>query len=136
MGLRDLGEAMFRSMAELRLTQLASEAFAQLPRPLMDPAAAYEKLVRGEVESRSLALAADPKIGCVAATGIVPYSPGIPLFMPGESMSPGPEAGSPALDYLKGMEEFDRRFPSFRHDTHEVEVEDGEYRMMCLKSVS
>jgi len=133
LGLRDLGDAMFRSMADLRLTRLVSDAFAQLPRPMMTPTAAYEKLVRGEVENRTLAQAADPKIGCVAATGIVPYPPGIPLFMPGENMLPDATAPSPALEYLKGLEAFDRRFPGFSHDTHGIEAENGEYRMMCLR---
>jgi arginine/lysine/ornithine decarboxylase len=133
MGLRDLGDAMFRSMSDLRLAQLASAAFEQLPRATMSPTAAYEKLVRGEVESRTLAQAADPNIGCIAATGIVPYPPGIPLLMPGESMLPGTQDPSPALNYLKGLEAFDRHFPSFSHDTHGIEMENGLYRMMCLK---
>jgi lysine decarboxylase/arginine decarboxylase len=133
MGLRDLGDAMFRSMSDLRLTQLASDAFDQLPRPVMSPTAAHEKLVRGEVESRTLAEAADPNIGCIAATGIVPYPPGIPLLMPGESMLPGAKAPSPALKYLQGLETFDRHFPTFSHDTHGIEMENGLYRMMCLK---
>jgi len=134
LGLRDLGEAMFKAMADLNLPRLVSDAFAQPPRTVMTPAAAYEKLVRGEVESRTLAQAADPNIGCVAATGIVPYPPGIPLFMPGESMSPEAKASAPSLDYLKGLEAFDRQFPGFSHDTHGIEAEKGEYRMMCLKS--
>jgi len=124
---------MFSSMADLRLTQLASQAFDQLPQPMMTPAEAYEKLVKGEMEYNALPRTADQNTGRIAATGIVPYPPGIPLLMPGESMSPDAGGTSPALNYLNGLEEFDRRFPGFSHDTHGIMVENGEYRMMFLK---
>ncbi|WP_310600618.1 hypothetical protein [Desulfobulbus sp.] len=135
-GLRDLGESMFRTMAELRLTELMAEAFAQLPRPVMTPAAAYEKLVRNEVASRSLSQAANQAADCVAATGIAPYPPGIPMLMPGESLFPEPDSGpraAPVLRYLQALEAFDRRFPGFGHETHGVAVEQGTYRLLCVQ---
>nr|WP_313064390.1 hypothetical protein [Paraburkholderia sp. LEh10] len=37
------------------------------------------------------------------------------------------------LGYLKALEQFDLRFPGFTHDTHGVEVDDGVYRIACIK---
>jgi lysine decarboxylase/arginine decarboxylase len=67
----------------------------------------------------------------IVATGVVPYPPGIPLLMPGESA--GPIEG-PHLSYLRALEEWDRRFPGFEHDTHGVDRGEGDYRVCCLKA--
>jgi len=126
MGLRDLAEAMFAAMRELKSTSLMAHAFSALPRPALSPAAAYERLVIGEVERLPL----DAMAGRTLATGVVPYPPGIPLLMPGENA--GPAAGS-ILGYLRALEAFDLRFPGFAHDTHGVDVVDGRYRIYCVK---
>ena len=65
------------------------------------------------------------------ATGVVPYTPGIPLLMPGENAGP---ADGPVLGYLKSLQAFDRKVPGFGHDTHGVEVKDGTYYVLCLKN--
>lgn len=66
----------------------------------------------------------------VAAAGIVPYPPGIPMLMPGESAGP---ADGPFVGYLRALRDWDRRFPGFGHETHGVEVEDGEYYAYFLR---
>ena len=91
----------------------------------MTPAAAYSKLVHNEVEK----VAVDAMANRVIATGIVPYPPGIPMLMPGENT--GPDDG-PFVGYLRALQAWDRRFPSFGHDTHGVENEDGTYYVYCL----
>ena len=63
----------------------------------------------------------------------MPYPPGIPLLMPGENA--GPRDG-PVLGYLKALEAFDQRCPGFAHDIHGVELVEGRYRILCLKSAS
>jgi arginine/lysine/ornithine decarboxylase len=63
----------------------------------------------------------------VAATAIVPYPPGIPLVMPGETLG---AANGPMLAYLAALQEFDKAFPAFAHDTHGIEAADGVYRGM------
>ena len=93
----------------------------------MTPREAYTKLVHNQVEHLTL----DRLAGRVAATGVVPYPPGIPLLMPGENF--GDDSG-PVLSYLRSLESFDTEFPGFTHDTHGVEVEDGKYRVYALKS--
>ena len=80
--------------------------------------------------ARSKSLTLDRMAGRTVATGVVPYPPGIPLMMPGESAG---AAKGPLLGYLKALEAFDAEIPGFAHDTHGVEVEDGRYRILCVK---
>ncbi len=53
-----------------------------------------------------------------------------PMVMPGECIG---DLAAPYLGYLQALRAWDRRFPGFGHDTHGVEVEDGEYYLYCLK---
>ena len=126
LGLKDLADAMFAAMSRFGTTDSMSQAFSILPHPELSPVEAYEQLVRGNVESLGLGEMA----GRTVATGVVPYPPGIPLMMPGENAG---DAGGPLLGYLKALESFDRGFPGFGHDTHGVEVEDGAYRVLCIR---
>lgn len=126
MGLKDLANQMFATMSKFGTTQVMSEAFSILPKPVLSPVEAYEQLVLGNVEKVQLKDMANRTV----ATGVVPYPPGIPLLMPGENA--GPSDGA-LLGYLKSLEGFDKEFPGFTHDTHGVEVEDGEHYILCLK---
>jgi lysine decarboxylase/arginine decarboxylase len=127
MGLRDLADEMFAAVAQGRNTEWMAEAFGRLPEAEMTPREAYERLVHNQVEHLTL----DRLAGRCAATGVVPYPPGIPLLMPGEHFG---DARGPVLSYLRSLEAFDTRFPGFTHDTHGVEVEDGKYKVYALKS--
>lgn len=126
MGLKDLADDMFAQMKRLKTTASMSAGFSVLPRPDLSPVQAYEKMVKGEVETVTL----EKMAGRIAATGVVPYPPGIPILVPGENAGP---ADGPILGYLKALEAYDRLFPGFTHDTHGVEVEDGVYHLMCIR---
>lgn len=126
MGLKTLCETMFQAMSGLHTTEAMSRAFSTLPVPQLSPVAAYEQLVRGNIEILTL----EQMAGRTVATGVVPYPPGIPLLMPGENAG---AANGPILGYLKALQEYDRHFPGFTHDTHGVEVEDGLYLVRCIK---
>ncbi len=126
-GLRDLADQMFAQLRESRQTHWLAEAFSTLPTPVMTPNAAFQYLVRDEIEHVPLDDLADR----ILATSVVPYPPGIPMLMPGEST--GPEDG-PYLGYLRALWAWDKRFPGFGHDTHGVEVRDGTYYVQCLKA--
>jgi arginine decarboxylase len=89
----------------------------------MTPAAAYEQLVLDHIKKVDLKGMAKQTL----ATGIVPYPPGIPLFMPGENAGP---ADGPLIGYLKSLEAFDEQFPGFTHDSHGVEVKTGNIMFM------
>jgi len=126
LGLRDLADVMFAQLQESRQTHWLAEAFSTLPKPLMTPRQAYRQLVLNEVEKVPLDGLADR----VVATGVVPYPPGIPMLMPGESAG---AADGPYLSYLRALQSWDKRFPGFGHDTHGVENIGGTYYIYCLK---
>jgi arginine decarboxylase len=126
LGLRDLADQMFAQLRDARQTHWLAEAFSTLPTLVMKPADAYQQLVRDEIEHVPL----DKLANRVLATSVVPYPPGIPMLMPGEST--GPQNG-PYLGYLRALAEWDARFPGFGHDTHGVENRDGVYYVQCLK---
>ena len=117
---------MTQHIKPTRLTQLSNEACALMPTPGMKPSDAYRYIVKGQVEHVPVDKMADR----IVATGVVPYPPGIPMLMPGENAG---KADGPILMYLKTLQEFDRRFPGFAHDTHGVEAIDGTYYVYCLK---
>jgi arginine/lysine/ornithine decarboxylase len=126
MGLRDLADQMFDQLKTSKQTQCMAEAFSTLPHPALSPNAAFQYLVRDEIEHVPLEELADR----VLATSVVPYPPGIPMLMPGENT--GPDDG-PYLGYLRALQNWDKRFPGFGHDTHGVENRDGTHFIQCLK---
>ncbi len=128
LGLRDLADHMFTHLKASRQTLWLAAAFSTLPRPVLTPHDAYQRLIRGQLEPVPLDDLADR----VLATSVVPYPPGIPMLMPGEST--GAEHG-PYLSYLRALSSWDRRFPGFGHDTHGVENRNGTYFVQCLKSL-
>jgi arginine decarboxylase len=126
LGLRDLADRMFATLKETRQTHWLSEAFSTLPDAVMTPSAAYQHLVRNNIEHVPLEKLANR----ILATSVVPYPPGIPMLMPGEATGP---ANGPYLGYLNALAAWDGRFPGFGHDTHGVENRDGSYYVQCLK---
>jgi len=126
-GLRDLADQMFAMLKETRQTHWLSEAFSTLPTIVMTPNAAYQHLVKDQIEHVAL----DKLANRVLATSVVPYPPGIPMLMPGEATGP---ADGPYLSYLQALASWDRRFLGFGHDTHGVENRDGVYHVQCLKA--
>lgn len=126
MTLPQLAQEMHEQIKSTKQTQLANEACAELPEQVMTPADAYTQLTKGNVEHVKI----DDIDNRIAATGIVPYPPGIPMVMPGERT--GKKKG-PILTYLRTLQEFDKKFPGFGHDTHGVEVINGDYYIYCVK---
>jgi len=126
LGLRDLADQMFAQLKESRQTQWLAGAFSTLPTPVMTPDAAYQRLVRDQIEHVPL----EELAARVLATSVVPYPPGIPMLMPGEATG---ASDGPYLSYLRALWSWDRRFPGFGHDTHGVENRDGTYHVQCPK---
>jgi arginine/lysine/ornithine decarboxylase len=126
MGLRDLADEMFAQHKRSNQLQLQSDAFDSLPKVEITPQKTYSKLVHNEIEKVSVEKMANRTL----ATGIVPYPPGIPMIMPGENA--GPDSG-PLIGYLRALQEWDRKFPGFEHETHGVIVEKGSYFVYCLQ---
>jgi lysine decarboxylase/arginine decarboxylase len=112
-----------------RSNQMKNQALAvaELPRAEMTPCAAYQRLVHDDVELLPLSQMSER----VVATGVVPYPPGIPLLMPGESAG---ATGGAVLLYLQALEDWDRLFPGFEHETHGVDHVGGRYHVSCVRS--
>jgi len=126
MKLQELVSEMHAFKRDHDMCGLLQKAFSILPEPKVTYAETFSKLVKNDVEQIPVAEAANR----IVATGIVPYPPGIPLLAPGEKT--GPKNG-PVIQYLLSLQDFDRRFPGFEHDTHGIESIKGEYMMICCK---
>ena len=126
LGLRDLANEMFEQLKTAKQTKWMAEAFSTLPEARLTPSDAYRELVLDNIEHVELADMA----GRVLATSVVPYPPGIPLLMPGESAG---AADGPYLSYLRALQAWDARFPGFGHDTHGIEAKDGRQYLQCLR---
>jgi len=126
MTLAGLADEMHAFKKDHRMCELLEEAYSLIPEPAVTYADAFRSLVRGEVDHVPVSEAGDR----IVATGIFPYPPGIPLLAPGERT--GRQDG-PILQYLKSLQDFDRQFPGFEHDTHGVENVKGEYLMYCVR---
>jgi arginine decarboxylase len=63
------------------------------------------------------------------AVGVIPYPPGIPIVMPGESAG---ALDGPWLTYLRACQEFGEHFPGFAKEVEGTEEHDGEYHIYCL----
>jgi arginine decarboxylase len=126
MGVRDLGDAMWKVMVSMKLGQSEANAYAKLPAPVMPPRQAFQKLMAGDAELVPL-----PKIANrVVGVGVIPYPPGIPIVMPGESIGP---ANGGWISYLKALQLWGERFPGFAKEVEGTVEKDGTYWIYCLK---
>jgi arginine decarboxylase len=124
--LKSLSDEMHGFKRDHRMCELLEEAYSIIPEPAIPYADAFRSLIRGEVDHVPVSQATDR----IVATGIFPYPPGIPVLAPGERT--GKQDG-PILQYLKSLQDFDRQFPGFGHDTHGIDNIQGEYMMYCIR---
>jgi len=126
LGLRALGDEMFAYLKKYAPGELLNKAYETLPEPVLTPREAYQRIVANEVESVPVEKLAHR----VAANAIMPYPPGIPMLMSGESF--GADDG-PWIGFLRGLQAWDERFPGFEHVTEGAEIVDGAYRVLCVR---
>jgi arginine decarboxylase len=125
MGLKDLGDEMWAHMKKSKQGQWQAKAYAQLPTPVMTPRRAFQQLMAGRAEKVPVSKMANR----VVAVGVIPYPPGIPIVMPGESAG---ALDGPWLTYLRACQEFGEHFPGFAKEVEGTEEHDGEYHIYCL----
>ncbi|EFE52717.1 biodegradative arginine decarboxylase [Providencia rettgeri DSM 1131] len=126
MGLRDLGSKMFVYLQKNNPGGQLNQAYEQLPAVMMSPRDAYQEIVANRVEAVPL----DKLAGRIAANSIIPYPPGIPMLLSGESFG---DKNSPHIGYLHSLQAWDSEFPGFEHETEGTEIIDGQYYVMCVK---
>lgn len=127
MGLRDLGNKMFAYLQRNNPGSQLNQAYSELPNVMMSPRDAYQQIVANRVEAVPL----DKLAGRIAANSIIPYPPGIPMLLSGESFG---ETDSPHIGYLRSLQAWDSEFPGFEHETEGTEKINGEYHVMCVKA--
>jgi arginine decarboxylase len=124
-GLKDLGDEMWAHLRKSQQGHWQAQAYASLPTPILKPRRAYQQLMAGNVEKVPLAEMANR----VAAVGVIPYPPGIPIVMPGENLGP---ADGPWLTYLRTLQAFGHSFPGFAKEVEGAEEHDGSYHIYCM----
>ncbi|TCV94542.1 arginine decarboxylase [Luteibacter rhizovicinus] len=131
-GLRDLCDRLHAFNVEYKVAEIMQKMYVGLPEPVLIPAEAYDRLVKGEIERAPI----DELSGRVAATMLVPYPPGIPTIMPGERFGGKNDAIIESLRIARAQNE---RFPGFESDVHGLIIENGpkgaEYKVEVLKGV-
>jgi arginine/lysine/ornithine decarboxylase len=124
--LKQLAEELQSALLDSKMAELTEAMYAELPQPVITPAAAYAHIVADTIEM----LPVSELAGRVSAAMVVPYPPGIPVIMPGERF---PEADHALLGYLHSSEQLDARFPHFETEIHGVNVQqDGTYMIPCV----
>ena len=123
-------EAMHNYLREHKLIELMHRAFEVIPTPAMLPVEAAAHVVRGNVEMVDVSAINNRTV----AVMLVPYPPGIPVMMGGETVSG--EANAIA-EYLLAREKFENMFPGYEGDIHGITRERrGEqtiFRTLCIK---
>ncbi len=130
MGLKELCDGIHQVYRDDNVPKAQREMYTVLPEMTLRPADAYDRLVKGEVESVEI----DALMDRTLAVMVVPYPPGIPLIMPGERIT---EATKSIQDYLVYARAFDRKFPGFETDIHGLRfLHDGgerKYLVDCIR---
>ncbi|WP_297488461.1 Orn/Lys/Arg decarboxylase N-terminal domain-containing protein [uncultured Cetobacterium sp.] len=126
MGMKDLGEEIFKYLKENDPGKSLNEAYSNLPEQIMTPREAYNKIVTNDVEL----VPASKLQGRVSANAVMPYPPGIPMLMSGESFG---DKNSAQIKYLKVLSTWDKEFPGFEKETEGTAVVNGEYCVLCVK---
>jgi len=126
LGLRDLSNEMWSHLAQSGQGVWQAKAYASLPTPMMTPRHAYQELMAGDAEKVPLQSMANR----IVAVGVIPYPPGIPIIMPGESAG---DKHGPWLTYLHTLQDYSHRFPGFAKEVEGTEERDGVYHVYCIK---
>ncbi|PDS29799.1 Orn/Lys/Arg decarboxylase N-terminal domain-containing protein [Rhizobium phaseoli] len=128
-GLRDLCEKIHAIYRKDDVPKAQREMYTVQPEMALRPADAYDRLVKGKIESVEI----DDLMNRILAVMIVPYPPGIPLIMPGERIT---QSTKSIQDYLLYARDFDSKFPGFETDIHGLRFASGDggrrYLVDCI----
>ncbi|HFP2406770.1 TPA: lysine decarboxylase LdcC, partial [Escherichia coli] len=123
MRIQDLAQGIHKLIRKHDLPGLMLRAFDTLPEMIMTPHQAWQRQIKGEVET----IALEQLVGRVSANMILPYPPGVPLLMPGEMLT---EESRTVLDFLLMLCSVGQHYPGFETDIHGAKQdEDGVYRV-------
>lgn len=127
MSIQTLARTLHNLMQKHNLPKVMYHAFDKLPKVVMTPHQAYQKLIRQETQLIPLAQLKDK----ISAVMILPYPPGIPLIMPGEQITDDCEL---ILEFLLMLDDIGKALPGFATEIHGVVVgEDGTRYVQIIK---
>jgi len=118
MGLRDHCDEMHAYIRERGLLQTMVESSRIIPNRAITPAQAYRAIVKKEVEFVRLDDLDPAREARISAVMVVPYPPGIPILMGGESID---SRSAPIVEYLRERQEFELRFPGYEGEIHGID---------------
>jgi len=113
--IQTLAQKIHSLIVKHNLPKVMYHAFDILPKVIMTPHHAYQKLIRQEIKLIPL----NKLKGEVCAAMILPYPPGVPLIMPGEQITDESET---ILDFLLMLDDIGQAFPGFSTEIHGVET--------------
>ncbi len=113
MRIQELAQNMHDLMCQRNLPDLMYRAFEVLPTQTLIPHEAHQALLRGKTKTIRI----KDMINQISAVMILPYPPGIPLIMPGETVT---EAAKEVLEYLLLLQDLGLAFPGFEADVHGI----------------
>ncbi|MFY2735667.1 lysine decarboxylase [Pseudocitrobacter faecalis] len=129
MRIQELANGIHQLIRQHKLPELMFRAFENLPKMVMNPHAAFQKELHGEIEE----IYVDDMIGRVSANMILPYPPGVPLVMPGEMLT---EENRPTLEFIQMLCDIGAWYPGFETDIHGAYRQaDGRYTVKVIKNV-
>jgi lysine decarboxylase len=106
MSIQTLAHTMHSLIQKHDLPRVMYHAFDVLPKVIMTPHHAYQKLVKQEVKQVPL----EQLKGEICAAMILPYPPGVPLIMPGEQITNDCDS---IMDFLLMLDDIDQALPGF-----------------------
>lgn len=126
MRIQEVAKIQHQLIKKHNLPDVMYHAYDVLPQFEMTPHKAYQHLVKDKVKKIPL----ENLQGHTSAVMVLPYPPGIPLIMPGESIHKDSKV---ILDFLLMLEEIGKVLPGFDYDIHGVEKgEDGQTYIKVL----
>jgi lysine decarboxylase len=127
MRIQTLAQGIHQLILQHDLPRLMLKAFDVLPEMKMTPHQAFQRQVKGQVETVDIR----ELVGRISANMILPYPPGVPVVMPGEMIT---EQSRSVLDFLLMLCTIGRHYPGFETDIHGATLtEDGRYLVRVLR---
>lgn len=124
--IQKLAQEIHALYIEKNLCGLMYRAYGMRAKMVMTPYQARQAIIKDQVKKVALTNLA----GEICSEMILPYPPGIPLLLPGESITP---ESKDILDFLLVLCEIGDKFPGFETNIHGVSFsEDGAPFTYCL----
>jgi len=126
MRIQELAQGIHQSMFRFNLSHMMCHAFEVLPRQVMTPHQAFQHVLQERTEE----VYVEDLLGRVNANMILPYPPGVPVVLPGETIT---DESKGVLDFLLMLIEIGKHYPGFDTDIHGAyRQSDGRYKVKVL----